>query len=112
MPSVAATANQRCVVNVPTSTRNSLTKVDRPGNASDDSPAMRVAAPNQGATFATPPKSSTLREPRREARNPTTRNSAPVEKPWLTMYSVAPEPPCVVKAKTPSAMKPKCETDE
>ena len=39
------------------------------------------------------------------------RNSAPVEKPWLTMYSVAPDWPWVVIAKMPSAMKPKCDTE-
>jgi hypothetical protein len=39
---------------------------------------------------------------------PTTRNSSPVAMPWLTMYSTAPVPASVVKAKMPSAMKPKC----
>ena len=38
-------------------------------------------------------------------------NSAPVERPWLTMYSTAPVPPWVVNAKMPSPMKPKCATD-
>ena len=39
------------------------------------------------------------------------RNSAAVEKPWLTMYSDAPAWLCAVIAKMPSAMKPKCEID-
>ena len=85
MPNVPITANHRCAVKVPTRTRNSLTNVDRPGSASADSPAMSTIAPSHGATVATPPKSSTSREPRRDAMKPTTRNSAPVEKPWLTM---------------------------
>src|SRR3954447_20425397 len=112
MPNVATTANQRCEVNVPTSTRNSLTNVDKPGSDSADRPAIRNIAPSQGATFDAPPKSSTSREPRRVARKPTRMNRAPVENAWLTMYSVAPEPPCDVKANTPSAMNPKGDTDE
>ena len=43
--------------------------------------------------------------------NPAIRNSAPVAKPWLTMYSVAPDWPWLVSTKMPSTMKPKCETD-
>ena len=39
------------------------------------------------------------------------RNSAAVENPWLTMYSVEPLWPVVVIAKMPRAMNPKCETD-
>ena len=42
---------------------------------------------------------------------PAIRNSAAVEKPWLTMYSVDPDWPVEVNAKTPSTMKPKCETE-
>src|SRR3569833_2068378 len=38
-----------------------------------------------GATFFTPPNASSRDEPRRAIRKPATRNSAPVEKPWLTM---------------------------
>ena len=39
------------------------------------------------------------------------RNSAAVEKPWLSMYRVEPAWPWLVIANTPSAMKPKCEID-
>ncbi len=50
-------------------------------------------------------------DPLRLIRKPASRNSAPVEKPWFTMYSVAPEPASAVMAKTPIVMKPKCEID-
>ena len=35
-------------------------------------------------------------------------NSIPVEMPWLTMYSIAPEHACEENEKMPNAMKPKC----
>jgi hypothetical protein len=38
-------------------------------------------------------------------------NSAPVDSPWLTMYSTAPVIDSLVKAKIPSPMKPKCDTE-
>ena len=43
--------------------------------------------------------------------NPAIRNRAPVAKPWLTMYSVAPDWPWLVSTKMPSAMRPKWEMD-
>ena len=42
---------------------------------------------------------------------PARRNSPAVEKPWLTMYSVDPDWPCVVRAKMPSVMNPKWDTE-
>jgi hypothetical protein len=52
-----------------------------------------------------------MREPLRETRNPAMRNSAAVESPWLTMYSVDPVCDWLVIAKIPSTMNPKCEID-
>ena len=37
------------------------------------------------------PKEEIARDPRRDTRNPAIRNSAAVEMPWLTMYSVDPD---------------------
>ena len=45
---VATTANHRCAVNVPASTRNSLTKVDSPGSDRAERPATRNIAPSHG----------------------------------------------------------------
>jgi hypothetical protein len=92
---------------VPTSTRNSLTKLDSPGSARLDRPATRKVPASIGATRWTPPKSAISRDPRRLIRNPAMRNSAAVEKPWLTMYSVEPDCPWVVIAKMPRTMNPK-----
>lgn len=52
-------------------------------------------------------------EPRtlRDTRNPAIRNSAAVDMPWLTMYSVAPDWPWLVITKMPRMMKPKCEME-
>ena len=55
IPAVATTAYTGCRAKVPSSTRNSLTNVDIPGSASDDSPMTRKTPPSTGATFATPP---------------------------------------------------------
>jgi hypothetical protein len=111
MPAVANTAGSLYRENVPIRTRNSLTKVDSPGSDSPARPEIRNSPASSGATFCTPPKSAILLEPRRVIRNPARMNSAPVAKPWLTMYSVAPATPWLVIAKMPSAMKPKCETE-
>ena len=51
------------------------------------------------------------RVPLRDTRNPAIRNSAAVEMPWLTMYSVDPDWPWLVITKMPRMMKPKCEID-
>jgi hypothetical protein len=50
----------------------------------------------------------TSRDPPRAMSRPTTMNSIPVDRPWLTMYSADPAKACVEKAKIPSAMNPKC----
>ena len=55
MPVVATIARPLCRVNVPTSTRNSLTKVVRPGSASADRPAIRNSPANFGITLLAPP---------------------------------------------------------
>ena len=47
----------------------------------------------------------------RDTRNPAIRNSAAVEMPWLTMYSVEPDWPWLVITKMPRMMKPKCEIE-
>ena len=43
---------------------------------------------------------------------PTRMKSAPVETPWFTICSTAPDTPCGFNANRPSTMKPMCETDE
>ena len=55
MPVVASTASPLCRVNVPTSTRNSLTNVLMPGSASADRPVSRNSPARIGVTFAAPP---------------------------------------------------------
>ena len=55
MPAVARMAAASYRVNVPTSTRNSLTKVDSPGSASPARPATRNSPASSGATFCMPP---------------------------------------------------------
>ena len=64
-----------------------------------------------GATFCTPPYDSMRRLPLRDTRNPAIRNSAAVDSPWLTMYSVDPDWPWLVITKMPRMMKPKWEID-
>lgn len=98
-------------MNVPTRTRNSLTKGASPGRERVARPPIRKVPARIGATFCTPPKSAMSREPRREIRNPAISISTAVEMPWLTMYSVAPDWPWLVIAKMPMMMKPKCEID-
>ena len=68
MASVETTAYAGCRLKVPASTMNSDTKLDRPGSDSVDSPANSNSPASTGATFCTPPKSSTSREPRRLIR--------------------------------------------
>ena len=85
MPAVAKTAGTLYREKVPTSTRNSLTKVERPGSESPARPETRNSPASSGATFCTPPKSSIRSVPRRTIRNPARMNSAPVANPWLTM---------------------------
>lgn len=51
------------------------------------------------------------REPLRVTRNPAIRNSAAVDRPWLTMYSVEPAWPWLVITKIPRMMKPKWEME-
>ena len=85
MPAVATTATALCTVNVPSSTRNSDTNGDVPGSASDARPATRNTPASSGTSLPAPPKSPTSALPRRATSMPTTRNSSPVARPWLTM---------------------------
>ncbi len=96
---------------VPTSTRNSLTKVLSPGSDRVASATTRKTPAIIGATEPTPPYSAASRVRRRSIRKPTTKNKAPVDSPWLTMYSTLPAWPWLVRAKTPMPMKPKCATE-
>ena len=110
-PNAATTAAALCAPNVPTSTRNSLTNVDRPGSDSADRPATRNVPASTGTTFCRPPWSAIRALPVRAMRKPATRNSAPVESPWLSMYRLAPCTLTEVNAKMPSTMKPKWLTE-
>lgn len=85
MPEVAMTATVLFTVNVPINTRNSLMNGEVPGSASDARPAMKNTPASTGTSLPAPPKSPTRAEPRRLANMPTTRNSRPVARPWLTM---------------------------
>ena len=49
---------------------------------------------------------------RRSEIIPTSRNSAPVEMPWFTIWSTEPSRPWVVSEKVPSTMKPRWATEE
>ena len=60
-----------------------------------------------GATFWTPPYAAIARVPRWDIRKPAIRNSAAVDSPWFTMYSVEPDWPWLVITKMPRMMKPK-----
>ena len=75
---------------VPTRTRNSLTKLESPGKAKLDMPAIKNDHAITGVTRCNPPKSAIVEDPRRAIIQPATRNSAAVEKPWLNIYRVAP----------------------
>ena len=55
MPKVAITAAGLLTWKVPASTRNSETKLDRPGSASDDRPATRKVPARTGVTRCQPP---------------------------------------------------------
>ena len=88
IPKVAITAATGYRVKVPTHTRNSLTKLERPGSAKLDRPAIKNDQAMIGVTRCSPPKSEIVDELRREIINPATKKSAAVENPWLNMYSV------------------------
>ena len=90
IPNVAITAATGYLVNVPTRTKNSLTKLDKPGRAKLDMPAMKNDQAIIGVTRCKPPKSEIVEEPRREIIQPATKKRAAVEKPWLNIYRVAP----------------------
>ena len=66
---------------------------------------------SSGVILLHPPKAAGSFEPRRAIRKPMTRNKAPVDRPWLTMYRTAPVPPWDVRANVPRAMNPKCAMD-
>ena len=85
MPSVAMTATGLFTVNVPISTRNSETNGAVPGSASEARPAKKNTPASTGTSLPAPPKSLISAEPRRATSMPTTRNSRPVARPWLTM---------------------------
>jgi hypothetical protein len=43
---------------------------------------------------------------------PTSMKSAPVERPWFTIWRIEPSSPSSLSAKIPSITKPRCATDE
>ena len=55
MPRVATTATAGYRAYVPTSTRNSLMKLDRPGRASEDRPAIMKQPASSGVLRWRPP---------------------------------------------------------
>jgi len=65
----------------------------RPGSDNVASPDTRNVPASTGATFWTPPYAAIARLPRLDVRKPAIRNSAAVDKPWFTMYSVEPDWP-------------------
>ena len=85
MPRVATATYTGCLDHAPASTMNSPMKFEIPGRDIVAKPAKRNIPASTGAVFCTPPKASTWADPRRFTRNPSTRNSAAVEKPWLNM---------------------------
>jgi hypothetical protein len=85
MPTVATTASVLLTVNVPSRTRNSETNGLVPGSDSEARPAMRNTPARTGTSLPAPPKSETSALPRRVTSMPTTRNSRPVARPWLSM---------------------------
>src|SRR5581483_7724733 len=98
--------------NVPSSTRNSLTKPLRPGSPSDASTKTPKNAVYSGHRCASPPRSAMTRRWVRSYWMPTKRKSAPVTNPWFSIWRTAPTAPCVLSTKIPSVMNPMCATDE
>ncbi len=66
----------------------------------------------RGATFWSPESWAISLVWRRSYIIPTRRKSAPVDRPWLTIWSTPPDRPWLVKAKVPRTMKPRWAMDE
>src|SRR5205814_10387212 len=109
--SVAATAAALYLVKVPTRTRNSLTKVDRPGSDRAASPDIRNSPASTGATDCTPPESLIMCDRRRSIMKPASRNGAPADNAWLTMYTGAPDGPWPREPKSTRPVLPSQQTE-
>ena len=82
-----------------------------PGSPMEASAVITKAVANSGAARPMPPKSSMRRVWRRSYIMPSSRNSAPVEMPWLIMTTMPPCRPFSVRAKIPMTTNPMCATD-
>ncbi len=111
-PVAATTAHQRWAMKAPSSARNSPTKPLRPGRPIDDN-ITRVNTPAKtGADFWKPPISAIWRVWSRSYIQPTSKNNAPVDRPWLIIWAMPPCRPWVLSENIPNMMNPRCATDE
>ena len=87
-------------------------KLLSPGSPAEANTANRKNPSNHGIWLASPPISSSRRVCVRSYTIPTSRNSAPVARPWFTICSTPPVTACWVSANTPSTTNPRCDTLE
>ena len=104
--------NQWFTANVPTITRNSPTKLLRPGRPTEANTANRNAPVSHGITLASPPIFARSRVCVRSYTMPTSRKRAPVARPWFTIWSTPPVTACSVNAKIPRTTNPRWDTEE
>ena len=112
MPLVATIAAFGAWRKAPTRIRISPTNPFNIGSPMLEKTAIPKNAAWIGIAFAVPPKSEISRVCRRSYRKPTSRNSAPVESPWFTIWSTPPTRPWTLKTKIPSTTRPMWATDE
>src|SRR5262249_20972994 len=102
IPVVATAASHGLRWKAPTRIRNSPTNPFSPGSPSDDSATTRKRAEKAGTTRHRPPKSAMSREWRRSQIMPPIRKRARVDRPWFTIWMIAPTSPCWLSVKMPS----------
>ncbi len=112
MPLAAKTAHTRLCMKAPCRIRNSPMNPLSVGRPIDDIVISRNTPAKAGITFDNPPYSEISRVCRRSYTTPTSRNSAPVEIPWLICWRTLPVMPTGLSANIPSVTIPMWDTDE
>ena len=84
----------------------------RVGSPIEDIVMSKKTAAYTGMTFDSPPYSEISRVCRRSYTMPTRRNSAPVEIPWLSCWTMLPVMPTGFRANMPSMTMAMWLTDE
>ena len=74
----------------PLKMRNSPINPFNPGKPSEANIAIPINPQNTGATFRSPPKSSSPRDPARSSSMPTNQNKVAAVRPWLNICSITP----------------------